>query len=136
MIRGTAETSSGLAEGSGLRLSLRFAPAFLARDMVDSFLFTASKAISPLEPVELFVFTLELDAPLDGADLSVAVAVTLSSSYGVAYALLLYVELAAWLRDNRERSSSRSSLSSLFTGVVQKSKRMGLPATCALIIGL
>ncbi|KAG9967178.1 hypothetical protein KCU61_g559, partial [Aureobasidium melanogenum] len=112
---GTAEASSGLDEGSGLRLSLRFAPAFLVRDMVESFLLTASRAISLLDPNELLVFAPKLDALLDGPDLSPELAVILSS-YGVAYALLLDVELAAWLRGNCESSTSCSSLSLLSTG--------------------
>ena len=70
-----------------------FMLTFLARDMVESFLLTASKANSLPDPDELLLFARGLGVSLGGPDLSLALAVPLSS-HVAEYALLLDLELA------------------------------------------
>ena len=87
---GAAGTSSGLDKGSGLCLLLL---SFLMRDIAESFLLTASKGNSLLNPDKRLVDPPGLDVSLGGPDFSLALPVILSSHVGEA-ALLLDFELA------------------------------------------
>ena len=90
---GAAGTSSGLDNGSGLCLLLLLLLSFLMRDIAESFLLTASKGNSLLNPDKRLADPPGLDVSLGGPDFSLALPVILSSHVGEA-ALLLDFELA------------------------------------------
>ena len=88
---GAAGISSGL--DTGLCLLLLLLLSFLMRDIAESFLLTASKGNSLLNPDKRLVDPPGLDVSLGGPDFSLALPVILSSHVGEA-ALLLDFELA------------------------------------------